>query len=928
MTSSEGSSPIQRYSSRTQRLDKEFLAKKLEGAKSYKRIAGYFRSSIFELVGEQIEDIETVRIVCNSELDVADIRVSQAARESALKEKWNEVSPATEALLYRERYRKLYSMLRHGNMQIKVVPKDKVFLHGKAGVIEQADGSKTSFIGSINESKSAFADNYEILWEDPSAEAVAWVEEEFEALWEQAYDLPDAIIEEIERIAKRHEVKFEELKTKEIPASAIVETPLYRAGEMLQPWQRAFVTIFMQHREQYGKARLLLADEVGLGKTLSMATSAMVSALMGDGKVLILCPSTLTFQWQTELKDRLGIPSSVWLSQRKCWQDEHGHIIKNNIGAKEIKRCPSAIAIVSQGLIVQKTDVCDELLSLYYGSVLLDEGHKARVARGIARNLYEPNNLYTFMSKIAHRTKNLVIGTATPIQTDVEELWDLLKILNEGADFVLGREFSSRWRDCANALPVVIGQKTYSDPALVWDWLRTPFPPASERDPRIFELRSALDMDESKHHCETPFSDLGDVMWSLPDVVEDIARDENFFRNNNPILRHTVLRKRTVLEDMGLLERVAVDVHPDPKKLNSDYRGLLLSGLGLMTNTPFDIAYAAAEQFTDLLKQRTKGAGFMKNLLLQRICSSFAAGRSTATMMIEKRTIEGEEAEELLDGIEIPEDERRALDTLTPAEAECLMVIASELSRPEAKDPKLAAVSYFLDTHKAGTGLERMTWLEHGCIVFSQYYDTAKWAAGEIAKAHPDIVVAVYAGVGKSGLYRGDEFTTVEREYIKAKVKTREIKLVVATDAACEGLNLQTLGTLINIDLPWNPSRLEQRLGRIKRFGQARKSVDMANLVYANTRDERVYSVLSKRLKDKFDIFGSLPDTIDDEWIDDAQELEDELDKYIDRRDAAKNAFEIRYQGEDSVRPDLNRWELCEKVLSRQELMLLLNEGW
>lgn len=222
---------------------------------------------------------------------------------------------------------------------------------------------------------------------------------------------------------------------------------------------------------------------------------------------------------------------------------------------------------------------------------------------------------------------------------------------------------------------------------------------------------------------------------------------------------------------MGLLERVAVDVHPDPKKLNTDYRGLLLSGLGLMTNTPFDIAYAAAEQFTDLLKQRTKGAGFMKNLLLQRICSSFAAGRSTATMMIEKRTIEGEEAEELLDGIEIPEEERKALDTLTPEEAECLMVIASELSRPEAKDPKLAAVSYFLDTHKAGTGLERMTWLEHGCIVFSQYYDTARWVAGEIAKAHPDIVVAVYAGVGKSGLYRGDEFTTVEREYIKAKVK-------------------------------------------------------------------------------------------------------------------------------------------------------------
>lgn len=53
-------------------------------------------------------------------------------------------------------------------------------------------------------------------------------------------------------------------------------------------------------------------------------------------------------------------------------------------------------------------------------------------------------------------------------------------------------------------------------------------------------------------------------------------------------------------------------------------------------------------------------------------------------------------------------------------------------------------------------------------------------------------------------------------------------------------LNLQTLGTLINVDLPWNPSRLEQRLGRIKRFGQRRDRVDMLNLVYQGSIDERI----------------------------------------------------------------------------------------
>jgi ERCC4-related helicase len=338
-----------------------------------------------------------------------------------------------------------------------------------------------------------------------------------------------------------------------------------------------------------------------------------------------------------------------------------------------------------------------------------------------------------------------------------------------------------------------------------------------------------------------------------------------------------------------------------------------------MTNLPFNRAYDAAEEFTKLLGLRTKAAGFIKNMLLQRICSSFAAGMSTAQMMLDKRPIEDEEE---LEGLQ------NALDGLSEPEAACLQTIVSELSRPEARDPKLSAVNYFLDEHRTGVAPSAKTWAEHGCIIFSQFYDTAKWVASEIAKVHPDLVVAVYAGAGKSGLFRGTEFSTVQREYIKDSVKRHEIKLVVATDAACEGLNLQALGTLINVDLPWNPSKLEQRLGRIKRFGQARRTVDMLNLVYAKTRDEKVYGVLSRRLKDKFDIFGSLPDTIDDEWIDDVEELGSELDKYIEKRADAKSAFEIRYQSSETITPQKERWELCSKVLAKTELLAKLSEGW
>ena len=310
-----------------------------------------------------------------------------------------------------------------------------MFVHGKAGVIEGADGSKTCFLGSINETKSAFAENYEILWEDTSPEGVKWVEEEFEALWKDSFPLPDAIIEEIKRVADRVEVAFREVNQAELPAAALAESPIYRGGEQLQPWQRSFVTIFLKHRETYGRARLLLADEVGVGKTLSLAASAMLAALLDDGPVLILCPSTLTFQWQVELKDKLGVPSAVWISNKKVWQDHNEHIIKTR-GPEDIVRCPFRIAIVSTGLIFHDSEERQHLLDRKYGTVVLDEAHKARRRGGLGERKDEPNNLLDFMLRMGPRTKHILLGTATPIQTQVSEVWDLMSILNSGTDFV------------------------------------------------------------------------------------------------------------------------------------------------------------------------------------------------------------------------------------------------------------------------------------------------------------------------------------------------------------------------------------------------------------------------------------------------------------------------------------------------------------
>lgn len=898
---------IRRFSSRRQRLDQAFLAEKLRGARAYRRIAGYFRSSIFELVGEEIAAIPTVQVVCNSELDANDVILSKHAREMAMKGKWNEASAEVEALLNRDRYRRLYDLLTSGRVEIRVVPKERVFIHGKAGVVEAVDGSKTCFLGSINETRNAFAKNYEILWEDPSPEGIAWVEEEFAALWADAFPLPDAILEEVERVAERVEIRFGDLKPTEIAPAALAECPIYRAGEQLQPWQRSFVTMFLLHRETYGKARLLLADEVGVGKTLSLATSAMVSVLLGDGPSLILCPSTLTLQWQVELADKLGIPSAVWSSGKKLWLDERGREIRTR-GAEDIARCPAQIAIVSTGLIVHDSEECQHLLKRRFGTVVLDEAHKARCRGGLGGREDEPNNLLAFMRAIAQRSRHVLLGTATPIQTEVRELWDLLDILGRDAEFVLGRRLFGLWSDWQRALPVLKGEIVPTEGKEAWEWLRNPLPPRVEH--ALFAtLRLQLGIPDHEFFSDRGYGSLGFLEQQA--VIQ--ATEPGFLREHNPIVRHTVLRRRRTLEEAGLLEKVAVDIHPQPEAPAGTYQGLDLEGLGLRTNHPFDLAYKAAEEFTTALQKRTRAAGFMKALLLQRICSSFASGLSTAARLLGRESLDDEEEPQLV---------AELFAAPSAEELGFLRTIVEELSRPEARDPKTAAVRYFLDEHRT----DGKTWLEHGCIVFSQYFDTVQSLAATLAASLPNEAVAIYAGAGKSGIYRGKDFASVEREDIKTEVKRRRVRLLVATDAACEGLNLQTLGTLINVDLPWNPSRLEQRLGRIKRFGQARASVDMLNLVYHGTQDERVYGVLSRRMKDRFDIFGSLPDTIEDDWIDDAERLDERVDEYMHLRNKARNAFQVRYQ--ETIDPNRERWELCSRVLSRRDVLDKLAEPW
>ncbi|MGE3703276.1 MAG: SNF2-related protein, partial [Hyphomicrobiaceae bacterium] len=742
-------------------------------------------------------------------------------------------------------------------------------------------------------------------------------EQEFEYLWNAARPLPEAVIREVRRRGYRREVLFDEIgEDEDLAPAALVESPLYREGLSLQPWQQGFITECLRHYHNHGIVRLLLADEVGLGKTLSLATAALALCLLSDRErqsrkpIVIFAPATLCEQWQTELIDKLGIPCARWGTQRKVWLDVDERCI-SPAGREEIAKCPLRIGIVSTGLMMRNSQEKQHLLGLRYGLLILDEAHKARTRQGFGKDAGTPNELLAFMREMAARADHVLLGTATPIQTRAEDLWDLMAILHQGkGHFVLGNDFA-KWSRPQEVLTVLSGDLAVTEPSFAWELLRSPLPLVdASQEPRARRLYSAIRQDlgltNGEWQTNKPFTELSeDTREILEDELNREISGATFYQRENPFVRHIVLRKRISLEHAGLLKKVGVDVHPEQNLARElQLFNALFEASALRTSEDFREAYREARLFGKALAKRGQGGGFMKNLMEQRICSSIQAGMNTAKMLLEGCTVREEE-----DDYEI----ELAVDS--GEEIEVLVRLIARLERIE-QDPKLNAVLHYL---------EREKWLDYGVIIFSQYYDTAKWIADALAARYPNEAIGLYAGAGRSRLYQSGDSVHCERETLKKMVAEHGIRIMIATDAACEGLNLQTLGALINIDLPWNPTKLEQRIGRIKRFGQVREKVDMLNLVNEQTVDEKVYERLSERMRDRYNLFGSLPDTIKDEWIEDIETLGERMDEFINAQKEA-TGFELRYTA--TMEPTEKDWRDCSEVLSRRDFAELMNAGW
>ena len=131
-------------------------------------------------------------------------------------------------------------------------------------------------------------------------------------------------------------------------------------------------------------------------------------------------------------------------------------------------------------------------------------------------------------------------------------------------------------------------------------------------------------------------------------------------------------------------------------------------------------------------------------------------------------------------------------------------------------------------------------------IVFTQYTDTLDYLRDYLKREGFSIIC--YSGRGGEWLQPDGSWKTLSREETKRRFRRGDAQVLVCTDAAAEGLNFQFCGALVNFDAPWNPMRVEQRIGRVDRLGARFERLAIVNLMYEDTVETDVYRALRTRI--------------------------------------------------------------------------------
>jgi len=307
-----------------------------------------------------------------------------------------------------------------------------------------------------------------------------------------------------------------------------------------------------------------------------------------------------------------------------------------------------------------------------------------------------------------------------------------------------------------------------------------------------------------------------------------------------------------------------------------------------------------SETYNASSPEARNAVGFVMTIYRRRLASSFHALRQTLEKRkggvgefitaadearIDENVADQVEAGEEIDIETVSEDERRALAF---EEIATIEMIIDEIKHLPT-DTKAVELAKVLGELK-GTGYPQV-------MVFTQFTDTMDYLRDQVVAAG----YSVMCFSGRGGEVRNTDHTwsMISRDEVKRRFKEGRSEVLVCTDAAAEGLNFQFCGALVNYDMPWNPMRVEQRIGRIDRLGQRFSDIRIINLHYADTVEADVYRALRSRISIFEKVVGGLqpiltrlPRLIEESVLSRANAPDGKRDEALQKLDIAISAGE------------------------------------
>lgn len=522
--------------------------------------------------------------------------------------------------------------------------------------------------------------------------------------------------------------------------------------------------------------RLLIADEVGLGKTIE--AGLIWAELEGRNpldRVLVVCPSSLTVKWQTEMERRFD--RKLELLRSEDWEDFFARLARGDnaplLGVDSIER-------------LRMTNVPDRLITsgIRFDLIVVDEAHKMRNPGRRTHDLGQA---------LADAADAFVMLTATPVNLGNEDLFNLLALLDEG-------RFSDRDLFLLESQPNAHINRAAS----------------KLLDPRARprHVRGEL-LNLASHR-------VGSAILGRPDAKQLLTlldTDERLSAADISRVKRTLAGLGTFASYITRTRKVDV---PEAKAKREA--------------VTLKVAWSPAEQaFYDQVRrwaaERAESLGtppgFAEQMPLRQTASCIPA---------------------MARRLAIPHGGALEVDYLAEGDAVSDGAEATRSGLALTAPPTDSKFDALLTALRAirGAGL-------HQVMVFSYFQYTLAYLAERLSRS--GYTVRVMHG----------KVPLDERQRIMDAFRAGQFQILLISEVGSEGLDFEYCGALVNYDLPWNPMRVEQRIGRLDRFGQKHEKILIYNFTVEGTIEDRILMRLYERIGVFRDSIGDLEPILADE---------------------------------------------------------------